>query len=177
MFLCKFSQCEHVSETVVQFIQHTKLHSNTPNYRYQCGVSQCTRMYRKDSALKAHMYRDHKGSGPSLGKQSDAPVKCVAQSCEIVCNSLTSLIKHLKSHIREGLKCPFRECSSSFTLESSLAAHISRKHKHVEDFDDAMSAGSAPTEQFCISNQPCLETPDEDRFENMKLVCHMHFRS
>lgn len=167
MFHCKFSQCEHVSETVVQFIQHTKLHSNTPNYRYQCGISQCTRMYNKDSVLKAHMYRDHKGSGPSLSKQFDAPLKCVAQSCEIVCNSLTSLIKHLKSHIREGLKikCPFRECSSTFTVESSLAAHISRKHKHVEDLDDSMSTGSAPTEQFCISNQPCLETPDEDRFE------------
>ena len=63
------------------------------------------------------------------------------------------------------MKCPFRECSSTFTVESSLAAHISRKHKHVEDLDDSMSTGSAPTEQFCISNQPCLETPDEDRFE------------
>ena len=58
--------CEDVSETVNQFNQHTKLHCNTPNYHYQCGVPDCNRMYRKVTVLKTHMYRDHKGQGPFL---------------------------------------------------------------------------------------------------------------
>ena len=48
--------CEHVSETVFQFI-HTKLHSNTPYYHYQCGVPDYTRMYRKATIPKTHLCR------------------------------------------------------------------------------------------------------------------------
>ena len=80
MFHCKFNMCEHVSETVVQFIQHTKLHSNTPHYHYQCGVPDCTRLYRKAAVLKTHMYRDHRGPGSTLQhcKTFDTPLKCAA---------------------------------------------------------------------------------------------------
>ncbi|KAF3844341.1 hypothetical protein F7725_020856 [Dissostichus mawsoni] len=60
MFHCKFSTCEHVFENVIQFFQHIKLHSNAPNYHYQCGVPDCTQMYRKATVLKTQMYRDHK---------------------------------------------------------------------------------------------------------------------
>lgn len=55
MFHCKLNLCEHVSETVVQFIQHTKLHSNTPYYQYQCGVPDCPQTYRKATVLKTHV--------------------------------------------------------------------------------------------------------------------------
>ena len=134
--------CEHVSETVVQFIQHTKLHSNTPHYHYQCGVPDCTRLYRRAAVLKTHMYRDHRGPGSTLQhcKTFDTPLKCAALTCAFQCDALTSLVKHLKSHIKDGLetKCPFRGCDRSFTVASSFASHVSRKHtsRRVEDLDD-----------------------------------------
>lgn len=105
MFHCKFNLCEHVSETVVQFTQHTKLHSNSPYYQYQCGVPDCPRMYRKATVLKTHMYRDHKGP-ESLQhcKPFDTPLKCVALSCAFKCDTVTSLVKHLKSHVKDGLE-------------------------------------------------------------------------
>ncbi len=81
MFNCKFSLCDHVSETVIEFILHSKLHSNTPNYKYHCSVPECSRMYRKANVLKTHMYRKHTGLGSSVQscKQFETPLKYVAQ--------------------------------------------------------------------------------------------------
>lgn len=60
----------------------------------------------------------------------------MARSCAFKCDTVTSLVKHLKSHIKDGLetKCPFRGCNHSFTVASSFASHVSRKR--VEDLDD-----------------------------------------
>lgn len=152
MFHCKFSTCEHVFENVIQFFQHIKLHSNAPNYHYQCGVPDCTQMYRKATVLKTHMYRDHKETGSCLrrSKPFKTPLKCVAQSCTFKCDTFTSLVNHLNSHLKKGLetKCPFRGCDCRFTVRSSFASHVSRKHtsRCVEDLDDSVLDKSVPTE-------------------------------
>lgn len=85
MFNCKFVSCEHVSENVCNYVQHTKLHSNAPNYHYQCGVPNCSRRYRKHTGLQIHMYRQHRSylhaAGPILPGTSalppDTPLKCL----------------------------------------------------------------------------------------------------
>ncbi len=75
----------------------------------------------------------------------------------VTCDTLSSLIKHLKSHIREGLeiKCPVRGCDCSFTSASTLASHFSRKHKYL----DHTSLGvSDPAEPSTLRSQPCSDT-------------------
>lgn len=159
MFNCKFSLCEHVSQTVIEFIQHSKLHSNAPDFMYHCGVPECSRICRKSNALKSHMYREHIGRGSSVQrcKWFEIPLKSVAQLCTFTCDTLSSLIKHLKSHIQEGLeiKCPVRGCDCSFTVASSLASHFSRKHR---DLDHALLCVSDPTEPSSTCSQPCSDT-------------------
>ena len=183
MFQCKFSLCEHVSETTVQFIQHAKLHSNTPNYHYLCGVPYCTRMYRKATVLRAHMFREHKQ--PRYCKPLSTPLKCLAQSCAFKCETVNSLVKHLNSHSEEGLeiKCPFRGCDCSFTVASSFASHVSRKHRSrgIEDLDDSVLDTSVPTETLSRSvlaeplSQPepshsCLDISDKQPEQEMQLA-------
>lgn len=119
MFLCKFSMCGSVFDTVLKFNQHIELHNNSANYVYQCGVPECPRTYFKLTALKAHMYRDHKADGPLRNSQpplcDTTPIQC--EFCAVRCES-SSLVCHLRSHLQEGLQvlCPFRGCDIRFTI-------------------------------------------------------------
>lgn len=132
MFYCKFSTCGSVFDTVLKFIQHIKLHNSSANHVYQCGVPEYQRTYFKITALKAHMYRDHKADWPLWNSQlpfCDSPIQC--DFCAVRCES-SSLACHLRSHLQEGLqvRCSFRGCDSKFTVGSSFVSHISRKHKN-----------------------------------------------
>lgn len=168
MFHCKFNRCDHVSDTVMQFTQHIKLHSNASNYQYQCGVPECSRKYRKFTVLKAHMYRDHRAERPLRKdcQQSDTPLKCVVKMCAVRCDMLTSFISHLKSHINEGLeiKCPFRGCDHNFTVMSSLASHVSRKHRDngIEHLDDSILDRGVSTEPLSQSSLPIPDGSYQD---------------
>lgn len=76
MFHCKFSTCGSVFDTMLKFVQHIKLHNNSTN---QCGVPEYPRTYFKLTALKAHMYRDHKADWPLRNSQlplCDTPIQC-----------------------------------------------------------------------------------------------------
>ena len=84
--------CEDVSETVNQFIQHTKLHSNTPNYQYQCGVPDCNRIYRKFTVFLKHIcIETTKDRDPSQQrcKPINTHLKCMALSCSFKGESQT----------------------------------------------------------------------------------------
>lgn len=157
-----------MSDTVMQFTQHIKLHSNASNYQYQCGVPECSRKYHKFTVLKAHMYRDHRAERPLRKdcQQSDTPLKCVVQMCAVRCDMLTSFISHLKSHINEGLeiKCPFRGCDHNFTVMSSLASHVSRKHRDngIEHLDDSILDRGVSTEPLSQSSLPFPDGSYED---------------
>lgn len=96
-----------MSVTGFEFTQHIKLHSNTCNFTYQCGVPERSPTYHKFTALKAHMYRNNKADGFVLRdcqQHCDTPLKCVVQSCAVGCDTLTSFVHHLKAHIQEGLE-------------------------------------------------------------------------
>lgn len=166
MFHCKFSGCIYVSDNVSHFIKHIKLHSNTPNYYYQCGVPDCTRKYLKATVVQTHMYREHRSAGLHC-KQVDTALKCVAQSCAFKCDTVTSLLKHLKTHTKDGLeiKCPFRDCDCSFTVSSSFDSHISRKHRsrRVDDLIDLVLHKSVPTEPLSEPEPgpSCSDVSDE----------------
>ncbi|KAF3837959.1 hypothetical protein F7725_009727 [Dissostichus mawsoni] len=141
MFHCKFSTCEHVFENVIQFIQHIKLHSNAPNYRYQCGVPDCTLMYRKATVLKTHMYRDHKEPSSCLRRSNPfkTPLKCVAQSCTFKCDTLTSVDWKPNAH---------SEVATADLQFDPVLPHMfpGNTSRCVEDLDDSVLDKSVPTE-------------------------------
>lgn len=133
MFQCKFSLCGKEFDKVCEYTQHIKLHSNTANYRFACGVPECSRQYAKLPALKAHMYRDHKAVTPSSSSGDNlvcTPLAC--DICAVQCESSSSLVIHLRSHLRCGLhvECPFRGCNARFSVLSSFASHVSKKHRN-----------------------------------------------
>ncbi|XP_040888967.1 uncharacterized protein LOC121178736 isoform X2 [Toxotes jaculatrix] len=173
MFHCKFSGCVYVSDNVSHFIKHIKLHSNTHNYRYKCGAPDCTQMYLKAPVLQTHMYREHKSVRLPC-KKVDTVLKCVAHPCAFKCDTVTSLIQHLKTHTKEGLeiKCPFRGCDCSFTVSSSFDSHISRKHRgrQVEDLTDLILHKSVPTEPEPEPGPSCSEVSDEQNEQDISFA-------
>lgn len=37
-----------------------ELHKNVPNFNFPCGLSDCNGTFKKYSAFKSHVYRDHR---------------------------------------------------------------------------------------------------------------------
>jgi len=85
------------------------------------------------------MYRNH---GDKHSKQSasglqprnvnlETTLKCAVTACDFSCIGLMHLFAHLRNHISCGIKvqCPFRHCTSTFTLKKSFSSHLSRWHK------------------------------------------------
>ncbi|XP_070406925.1 uncharacterized protein [Nothobranchius furzeri] len=182
MFNCKLVGCEHVFRNVHSYVQHTKLHSNVPNYQYQCGVPDCSWRCRKHTGLQIHMYRQHRSNPQTAGSTlpdtsalpTNAPLKCLVEVCAFKCSTLASLIGHLKKHISGGLetRCPFRDCDCTFTNVSSFASHICRKHRSVEDsvLNDVVLDRSIATEPLPGTSQSYSEPAEEHNEPQMPLV-------
>lgn len=151
--------CGNVFDTVSEFNQHIKLHSNSANYVYQCGVPECQRTYLKFTALKAHMYRDHKTNGTLRSSQpllGDTLIKC--DFCAVSCET-SSLVCHMRSHLQGGLRvqCPFQGCDRKFTLVSSFASHVSRKHKN-----NIVDHGDTSDVERCVASDSLNQCPPSD---------------
>ncbi|KAG9281964.1 hypothetical protein AMEX_G546, partial [Astyanax mexicanus] len=134
MYHCKV--CNYESNAVVGFTQHMKLHSNSPNCPFACGVSECSRVFRKFAAFKSHLYRDHKSYQRSLRSSAYENIHrtliCQIEFCQSTFTNLKEFVNHLKSHIQEGrkIKCPFRGCEKEFGVKSTFSSHISRTHRN-----------------------------------------------
>lgn len=151
MFACKF--CDYVCSAVQEFTRHVKFHRNVPNFRFQCGVPECSRSFSKFEVLKSHIYRDHRSLHVSeYDKRSqlfDITSTCRVDFCSYTCSELPLLFSHLKSHIKDGVEvtCPFRACGKKFKVKSTFSSHLSRTHRNnsVELLADYIC--EAPTEQ------------------------------
>lgn len=156
MFICMF--CKHEFNTKVAFARHTKLHKNAPNQAFTCGVPDCAQSFRKFSACKSHIYRDHKEyQRTSKGSQFQLQdsIICHIEGCYFECQNLKGLISHLKGHLQGGraVVCLFRECSKTFCVKSTFASHISRAHKN-SSVDHLVS-----TVVPALATNPTGETP------------------
>ena len=151
MFLCKLSMCGKEFNRVCEFTQHIKLHSNSANYRYQCGVPDAPDGMLKITVLKAHMYRDHKADVPLRNSQRPCtPIQCDFGA--VRCETSSLLVCHLRSHLHEGLhiECPFRGCDRRFSVLSSFASHLSKKHRNdsVEHVENPSNVGKPVTSEL-----------------------------
>ncbi len=133
MLCCQF--CDRSFESVLSFCQHMKIHSRVPNADFKCGVPDCSRKFKKYTAFKASIFRDHKKrakktSVDQLGIDASTLV-CDIDVCQEKCSDLKNFILHLKSHIKEGTRvpCPFT-CNKNFSVASTLTSHLSRNHRN-----------------------------------------------
>lgn len=130
MIWCQF--CDRAFESLSTFCQHMKIHSHVHNTVFKCGIPDCPRTFKKFTAFKAHIFRDHKErpSKKPVEQLIDALV-CDIGECREKCSDLKNFVLHLKSHIKEGIRvpCPFK-CNKNFSVASSLTSHLSRNHRN-----------------------------------------------
>lgn len=108
-----------------------KIHQSIPNVNFKCALPGCSRSFSKITALKCHVYRDHQRNFKAQRTLIENDLTCPETFCSVRCNDLSSLLSHLKSHIKEGrtVACPFRQCQKRFTVLSTFTSHMSRSHK------------------------------------------------
>lgn len=163
MYHCKL--CQHESYTIIGFTQHMKVHSNVPNCSFTCGVPDCSRAFKKFSAFKSHLYRDHRGyqryHRSVRFDQTDTALTCQIEVCHFTCTSLKDFIRHLKDHIDEGraIKCPFKSCERTFSVKSTFASHVSRIHKNSKPEHLHETVFANPSQHDC---QPSTSLDDSE---------------
>lgn len=111
---------------------HCKVHRNEPHCFFKCVGADCKRTFSTYAAFKAHFYRDHNVPSPSVTARAVVTdLKCAIALCARQFHTVKELISHLKEHIVEGrpVACPVTGCKNTFTVKSSLTAHMSRKHR------------------------------------------------
>lgn len=110
-----------------------KIHSHVPNSVFECGIPDCSRTFKKFTAFKAHIFRDHKDrpSKTSVEQLGIDALVCDIGTCQEKCSDLKNFVLHLKNHIKEGTRvpCPFT-CNKQFSFASTLTSHLSRKHRN-----------------------------------------------
>lgn len=125
--------CQSTLSSIGKYIRHMHLHRNLPNAKFPCPMTNCQCSLPSPVALKAHIHRGH--SKVQRFSQVDT---CHTYQCQqILCGkkfcSGELLMRHLRQHIttgREDTKCPYSDCSKSFTNLSSFTSHISRQHRN-----------------------------------------------
>ena len=70
-------------------------------------------------------------SHPQQDRRKRVVLNGTLEWCGKKCIDYKSLIKHLKSHIRENIEieCPFPNYSSAYNKVSSFSSHLTRMHK------------------------------------------------
>lgn len=132
MYACKVCNCDLA--TVRSFIQHCRIHSNLPKLRLPCCFRNCYKTSSSLIGLKVHISRDHSKHGQRQSTvnmhETNVKLRCSVPSCIVECVDRTDLVKHLRQHIKEGIKigCPIKGCTKKYHNQSSFSCHLSRDH-------------------------------------------------
>ena len=134
-YLCG-EQLQNTSTPVLIYLKHMAKHRNANSVKFCCFYSNCSRAYSSYAALYTHCKRNHYlneaiQSQPQQDRRKRVVLNCTLEWCGKKCIDYKSLIKHLKSHIRENIEieCPFPNCSSAYNKVSSFSSHLTRMHK------------------------------------------------
>jgi hypothetical protein len=128
--------CHFSTSSVKCYVSHYRVHANVSNFRFPCGVSDCSRTFVSFAAFNSHCSRDHnewrKKISAAKYRNVDVLLQCESDFCGKQFKDLKSFLNHLKSHISDTnpLSCPYKECTTKFQKTSTFTAHISRKHKN-----------------------------------------------
>ena len=170
MYECKVCSCDLA--TVRSYIQHCRIHSNLPKLRLPCCFRNCYKTSSSLTGLKVHISRDHSKHGQrqsAVNKhETNVQLRCSVPSCIVECINRTDLVKHLRQHIKEGMKivCPIKGCTKQYHHQSSFSCHLSRDHIEWTT-TDIKSIGSVtetvPTYTVTAASNACdCSVPVED---------------
>ena len=123
--------CSKTLDSLRGYVRHCRVHRNEPHCLFKCVGADCKRTFCTYPAFKAHFYRIHNVSVPTVTARAVTDLKCAVALCERQFHTVKELLSHLKEHIVEGrpVACPVTGCKNTFTVKSSFTAHISRKHR------------------------------------------------
>uniref|UniRef100_A0ABD2XNP3 C2H2-type domain-containing protein n=1 Tax=Trichogramma kaykai TaxID=54128 RepID=A0ABD2XNP3_9HYME len=164
MFKCHV--CRHTSHDLDEHLTHQKnYHSNISKFLY-CGFNQCSKSFRNKQILASHLikahgfFSEHKIFHQPYKANPNGKFVCSVALCKKEFDNHHLLIKHLKVHIKDGqeIKCPFENCSKSFTIISSFTSHVTKKHKRYEKSD-------RESLQLNYDNHECHEPHPSDNHE------------
>lgn len=179
MFLCEV--CSYSSKSIKSYVLHYRLHRNHHNIEFPCGYRECSRRFKKYSAFRSHLQRDHVSKNPDKAF-ANVSLKCNLQFCKhLTFDNIALFISHIKFHISDGIKirCPYDDCCVYFEKKSSFTSHISRYHKHssldkISAFHKSPSANRITNEICPTSSASSVFNDNMSDVEGMVEMDHLY---
>ncbi|KAJ8673838.1 hypothetical protein QAD02_005100 [Eretmocerus hayati] len=134
MYHCRL--CSFQTPAFNSHLKHHSVHRNICSL-YHCGFNGCEKLFQNEANLRRHVQVGHeqqiKIENPCTVSCTSERGKflCTLEICQKECDTFSSLIKHLKSHLRgkEEISCPFRDCKGKYTILTSFTSHLTKKHR------------------------------------------------
>lgn len=125
------------TKTLKGLVQHIGIHhANKPNFHLICGINGCPHTSKVFSSFRSHVYRKHRDIlYDNVDGETDIALFC--PECELQIHGLAGVTGHLRTHIESGevVTCPYKDCTSTYNVYSSLTSHFSRNHPHSSTND------------------------------------------
>ncbi|KAJ8669101.1 hypothetical protein QAD02_000360 [Eretmocerus hayati] len=134
MYHCRL--CSFRTPAFNSHLKHHLVHRNICSL-YHCGFNGCEKLFQNEANLRRHVQVGHeqqiKIENPCTVSCASERGKflCTLEICQKECDTFSSLIKHLKSHLRgkEEISCPFRDRKGKYTILTSFTSHLTKKHR------------------------------------------------
>ncbi len=176
MLCCQF--CDRSFESVLSFFQHMKIHSHVPNADFKCGVPDCSRKFKKYTAFKAHIFRDHKKRADEMRKHDPNPTRsqCISVTRQIVRKYPKTFADMMGDRQVGG------EYESLLSQLKVRIEHLNRKstlsHHRIQSNDTGTTRKRSTTDLYgCTRWQPALppgESYDSLEVKRQKMEIHLH---
>ena len=157
MYTCCF--CSLTVQSLREYVLYCRLHRNEPCAIFKCAAVECKQSFSKYVAFKSHFYRRHNSSTTAVTAHAvvDTALTCSISLCSHQCQDVTSLVAHLKNHMKEGraVNCPVRGCKSAFQIMSSFTSHMSRKHRNCSVNSISDSHRHSASEILSVLTEQC----------------------
>jgi hypothetical protein len=134
----KCQSCNAVLKDIQSFTNHLSLHCNDSNFHFTCPVKKCLKTFRSKNSFRNHYTSYHTGATKIKlhtfnSVSTIAAIKCTDSVCNMEFPTIQLVVKHLKSHLNDGVQkvaCPFQSCINKyFSTIKSFSTHISTYHQ------------------------------------------------
>jgi hypothetical protein len=138
---CPVVSCGYEALSVTSYLKHARIHDGQKTLLIPCPFSGCPFQYGLAKNLSRHVRSVHSKTKTKIGhsfQDEEMIFECKKDSCfnRTVC-SVRDLKSHLLSHTDHGetVECPFKPCTKSYSIRSSMCNHFARCHKFATVLD------------------------------------------
>lgn len=132
----KCHSCSFSTSSLKCYVSHYRIHSHVSNFRFPCGLANCSRTFVSYSAFNSHCTRDHNEFRKRLSearfRNANVSLQCDSDFCGRQFRDLKAFLNHVKQHINVNrpTPCPYKDCRAHFCKVSTYTSHLSRKHRN-----------------------------------------------